>query len=648
MLRKSKSRMRILSFSIVLILIWNMLFLFVITGAAQSPLTLNIDKVETVGFPKVSIFISFSQALKSKLSTDNFSLLENGKQVEKMNVEPRDPAKQPVFSVFIIDVSGSMKGKPFEEAKKAARVFVSQMKSGDKAAIVQFSDKVFILSNLTGDKDKLFRAIDGLRIGGNTALFDGVVTGLDVLKDSNLAEKVAVLLSDGEDNNSKASYDNCLKAAKASGVSIYAVGLGKTGPPVEKLSSLAKESGGKFLHAPSEESLVSLYGNLAGEIYNRYLITFESKSKSGEQINLKLIASIDGVKVETNTLLEVEKKVAREPVIPPLPKVSLERTPLNLLMLISLMLLFGSVSLFFYTVLSFFIVSSNPAIKQLKAYEKAWRSHPDVHEKAPEDLKGKILAFINIIVTRHGIQDALNERIEAAGLSLRVSEFVFFHITGLLVLGLVGNSIAGIPGMILLILAGAFIPFVYMDVLKGKRQEKFEEQLPEALIMIAYSLRAGYSLLQSIDLASLELANPISNEFRRVVKEIRLGLSVEEALENMARRVRNQSLDWTVTAMNIQKEVGGNLAELLEKIAETLRQRQSFRRYVHALSAEGRLSAYILIALPFFEAAVLFIIAPGYISLLFKTQIGLILVFVALMLMFVGWIWMRRITAIEL
>ncbi len=645
---KNKTRIRMFSIFIVVILIWNLLFLVVIAGAAQTPLKLQIDKVESADFPKVSIFISFSQALKSKLGKDSFSLFENGRKVEKISVQPRDPAKQPVYSVLIIDVSGSMKGKPFEEAKKAAKVFISRMKSGDKAAIVQFSDKTSVLSHLTGEKDKLFKAIDSLRAGGNTALFDGVVTGLNVLKDSDSVEKVTVLLSDGEDNVSKASYNDCLKAAKSSGVSIYTVGLGRVGPPVEKLNSLAKETGGKFLNAPSEESLVSLYDNLAGEIYNRYLITFESQSKSGEQIRLKLMASIDGAKVKANTLLKIEKKAAEKPAKLRLPKVPLQRAPLSLLMVISLILLFGAVSLFFYSVLSFFMISSNPAIKQLKVYERAWRSHPDIREKAPENLRGKILAFINILVTRHGIQDALSERIEAAGLSLRVSEFVFFHLSGLLLLGLIGNSIAGIPGMILLILAGAFVPFVYMDVLKGKRQMKFEEQLPEALVMIAYSLRAGYSLLQSIDLASLELANPISNEFRRVVKEIRLGLSVEEALGNMARRVKNQSLDWTVTAMNIQKEVGGNLAELLEKIAETLRQRQSFRRYVNALSAEGRVSAYILIALPFFETAVLYIIAPGYISLLFRTQIGLILVLVALLLMSAGWLWMRRITAIEL
>jgi len=181
-----------------------------------------------------------------------------------------------------------------------------------------------------------------------------------------------------------------------------------------------------------------------------------------------------------------------------------------------------------------------------------------------------------------------------------------------------------------------------------RKPNKFENQLPDCLTMISGALRAGYSPLQSINLASGELADPVAGELKRVVKEVSLGLSADEALENMAARVKSQSFDWTVVAMNIQKEVGGNLAEVLERVASTLRSRKRFKRHVSSLTAEGRMSASVLVILPLFEGLLLYIVNPSYVSLLFTTALGISMVTGALVLMVIGWFWMKKIIDIKI
>ncbi|WP_287007181.1 type II secretion system F family protein [Candidatus Aquicultor secundus] len=165
--------------------------------------------------------------------------------------------------------------------------------------------------------------------------------------------------------------------------------------------------------------------------------------------------------------------------------------------------------------------------------------------------------------------------------------------------------------------------------------------------MLAGSLRAGYSMLQAISLASEESKPPISDEFKRVLSETRLGLSIEVALNKMAARVESDDFHWMVLAINIQREVGGNLAEILDIVAKTIRERETLKRQIKTLTAEGRLSSYILIALPFAITAILLVINPGYMSLLFTNVLGWIMAGVAGILMIIGIIWMRKIVSIE-
>jgi tight adherence protein B len=160
-------------------------------------------------------------------------------------------------------------------------------------------------------------------------------------------------------------------------------------------------------------------------------------------------------------------------------------------------------------------------------------------------------------------------------------------------------------------------------------------------------LRAGHSFLQALDTVAREIAQPAATEFQRVVAEIRLGRSAEDALQALAERVGSADFKWAVLAVNIQREVGGNLAEILDNVSDTLRERAMMRRQVRVLTSEGRLSAWVLTLLPIGIALYLFAMSPEYIGLLFSTTIGYVMLGGAVILLVAGVLWMRKIVNID-
>jgi tight adherence protein B len=181
-----------------------------------------------------------------------------------------------------------------------------------------------------------------------------------------------------------------------------------------------------------------------------------------------------------------------------------------------------------------------------------------------------------------------------------------------------------------------------------RRRAAFEEQLPDVLSLVAGSLRAGWGVQQAISLVVEEVPDPSAAEFRRVEAETRFGLPFEDALIRMADRVNSDDFRWTVAAIAIQREVGGNLAEVLDIVTSTIRQRGELRRHVHALTAEGRFSAIVLVLLPFLTMAGLVVIAPRYVALLFSSNLSIGILLLGAVLLLVGVVWILRLTKVEI
>jgi tight adherence protein B len=184
--------------------------------------------------------------------------------------------------------------------------------------------------------------------------------------------------------------------------------------------------------------------------------------------------------------------------------------------------------------------------------------------------------------------------------------------------------------------------------MSGQRKRKFMSQLPDTLQLLAGSMRAGYSLMQGVDTVAQEVDDPMGRELRRVLAEARLGRVLEDSLEDMANRLGSADFEWAVMAIRIQREVGGNLAELLSTVAETMIARERLRREVRALTAEGRISALILGLLPVGLGVIMYGINPEYVKVLFNDGLGQVLLIGAAVLAIIGFYWMKKTIDIEI
>jgi tight adherence protein B len=247
-----------------------------------------------------------------------------------------------------------------------------------------------------------------------------------------------------------------------------------------------------------------------------------------------------------------------------------------------------------------------------------------------------------------GFSERLDAELEAAGVSLRSGEFVVASAAGCLVFGVLGAALLNswLLALVVAGVGGAF-PTILLRSALSKRADRLREQLPDVLTIMASSLRAGHSFLQSLDTVAKEITAPAAGEFQRVVAEIRLGRPAEDALESLAERVGSADFKWAVLAVNIQREVGGNLAEILDTVADTLRERAMLRRQIKVLTAEGRLSAWVLGLLPFAIALYMYAVNPKYIGVLFDSIYGIIMIIVAVVLLVLGILWMKKIVDID-
>jgi tight adherence protein B len=234
-----------------------------------------------------------------------------------------------------------------------------------------------------------------------------------------------------------------------------------------------------------------------------------------------------------------------------------------------------------------------------------------------------------------------------ADLRLRVAEYYYIRLGASLglaaVLLLLRDPLSALVGALL----GYFLPRMWVGRRIGSRLNAFNKQLPDTITLLSNSLRAGSSFLQSIELVSRESPSPMGPEMGRVVREVNLGLSMEEALSNLVRRIKSDDLDLMVTAIGVQQQVGGNLAEILDTIAFTIRERVRIKGEIRTLTAQGRYSGYLVAFLPIGIMITLNLINPEFMQPLFTELIGQILLVVGAIMMLIGFFAIQKITDIK-
>jgi len=328
------------------------------------------------------------------------------------------------------------------------------------------------------------------------------------------------------------------------------------------------------------------------------------------------------------------------------------------LLILALVLLFAGLTVLMASVLGYFTRRQRPeeVIKRrLSIYtvggrqpkrafveEQSTRFGESAVARSAVELAGRV-------VHRQGVDQVMNRRIEAAGLPLRTAEWMLLHIGVAVGIAVLCQLLSGgsFPATVFGLGLGLAGPWVALSLLRDRRQAQFLTQLPDTLQLIAGGLQAGYSVPQSLDSVVREGSPPMSVEFNRALVEGRLGVPIEDALEGIAARMSSKDFGWVVMAIRIQREVGGNLAELLMIVAETMRERDRLRRQVQALSAEGRLSGAVLILLPIGLLGFMLVAQPTYVGVLFTTPLGVLLLVLAGILILVGSFWISRLIKVE-
>ncbi len=243
--------------------------------------------------------------------------------------------------------------------------------------------------------------------------------------------------------------------------------------------------------------------------------------------------------------------------------------------------------------------------------------------------------------------------LERADLPVRVNEWYVLRAVVVVVSLLAGwllfsgSTVRAILGLAFGAVVGIFGPAVFLRIAASRRARKFDTQLPDALTLMASSLSTGFSLPQAIDAITRDAAQPTAKEFSRALAETRIGTDLEDTLDRLAQRMGSQNLEWTTMAIRIQRQVGGNLAETLRTTATTIREREALMRHVRALSADGRLSGTILIAMPIVLFFYMLKISPDYVSLLWTSFFGLVMSGVGVILLGVGIVWMRKVVEVK-
>jgi Flp pilus assembly protein TadB len=284
-------------------------------------------------------------------------------------------------------------------------------------------------------------------------------------------------------------------------------------------------------------------------------------------------------------------------------------------------------------------------VAQYGPAHSADRAAPDAQSR----LARAALGLADRALRVRGTDRNLADRLDLAGMTMRPGEFVVLATCASLALAagltiLIGTFLIGVPAGLVVGWLGAR---TLLSFRIGRRRAAFSDQLPDVLQLLASSLQSGFSLEHAMDAVVREGSQPAASEFHRALGEARVGADLSDALDGVANRMDSQDMRWTVMAVRIQREVGGNLAEVLRNTIATMRERAFLRRHVKALSAEGRLSAYILVALPIVLGGWLFYSSPSYMRLLYTTTFGLIMLFGSIILVVVGAIWMRALIKVE-
>ena len=259
----------------------------------------------------------------------------------------------------------------------------------------------------------------------------------------------------------------------------------------------------------------------------------------------------------------------------------------------------------------------------------------------------KLTEGINKVIEKRTFGTKIATQLAQASLKLTVTEYLILNVASVIIMTILAFALFRNFLLIFGFIGGFFVPRLVVNILKAQRLKKFNDQLGDTINLLVNGIRSGYSMPQAMETVGRDMPPPISEEFRRVTLEIGLGIALEDSLQHMLRRVNSGDLDLMITAINVAYEVGGNLAEILDIISHTIRERVRIQGEIKTLTAQGQITGYVLSGLPFALTGILYALNREYMGRMFTTTCGWIMAGVAVLIIALGFMAMQKITKIE-
>ena len=561
-------------------------------------------------------------------------------------------AAPPRAVVIVLDTSGSMAGSGLAAARQAALSYLASLPNDVKAGLITFSDRPRLLVSPTTNRTLVRAALAHVQAIGDTALYDAVraaVATLDAARLGPAAQRRLVVLSDGVDTSSKAKLTSVTRQLAADRVPADVVAFRYGSGDASAAQEIASAAGGRILTAQNASELTAAFAAVARNFTARAEVDVTvPDALAGRRVMLRVaIGSVSAKTLVTFAAVTL-------PTPPPAPTNAVQpvRSHQTIWSWQLLALLAG---VFLIVVLAVVLLrwqgSREDTARRL--IQKVSQYGPRRDEHHTGEVEGAsartAVGLVAQVLRSSGVEQGLAKRLDLADVKRKPAEWASLVLCGSVALGvalmLMGvNELLSVP---IGLLVGWLAQHVFLNIRIGRRRAAFGEQLPDVLQLIVGSLRSGFSLAQAIDAVVRDGTQPAASEFSRALAETRIGVDLEDGLTHVADRMHCEDLRWVVMATRIQREVGGNLAEVLTNTVDTMRERAQTRRHVRALSAEGRLSGYIIVSLPIALGAWLTLSKPQYMSPLFTTPIGVMMVAACVGLIIVGAFWIRVLIKVE-
>ena len=598
----------------------------------SSPTGVQLTPVLRVPFPDRGYVVDLPKA--ANLSSKDVQLSENGIGIGNVTVSPVSASGLRTGVVLVIDSSLTMRGTPYANAIAAARAFLARRPSNEQVGVVTFNRNIRVLQPVTGSASALEHSLaNPPAVAYGTRIFDSIDASLALLRGAKVSTGAIVLLTDGQNVGSHATLAGAVTRAYRQHVRVFTVGLLSPAYHAATLNAVATGTGGTYVEATSSSALAPIYASLSSRLAREFLIEYRSLAPPNTHVNVQL--SIAGVGSSATSYTSPKPSGLK-----PFHRSVADRF---LLSGWSLFLLALAVAGLAVLVVRKSLPGTGSAVVQRVA---AFAGGEPAGAERPADEQSKSRPRPPAITRRtQGLLGRLDRNLEIAEIKTSAVQMV------------AGTAIATVCVMIILfvispvfVILGFAVPLVPRALVRyrlRKIRDRFAEQLPTNLQVMASALRAGHSFVAALASVVEQAEEPSKKELRRAVSDEQLGVPIDEAIRRVAERMESRDLDQVALVAELARTTGGNVAEVLDVVVATVRDRQDVRRMVKTLTAQGRMARWILTALPVVTGFFFYLIQPKIVGPFYGALIGQIVLLIAAIAVICGSLTIQRIVEIE-